>query len=278
MIEAPIRLHSGDGRAVVATEGAELRAWSVAGRDLLWPGDAASWPRSAPVLFPVVGWVRDGKVLVDGVWRPMGVHGFAADMQFTVVDRTDDRVTLALRDDRRTRSAYPFAFELEVTYRVAGQLLEATLVVRNPGDRRLPYAVGLHPGFRWPLSGEPSEGHAIIFAADERPEVPVIAPGGLFAPARRPVPLDGRRLRLSADLMAAEALCFLDVRSRSLRFEDGAGAAIAVAWEGFPHLALWSLPGAPFLCIESWTGHGDPVGFAGELADKPSMLLLPPGE
>ncbi|MCC7271926.1 MAG: aldose 1-epimerase family protein [Alphaproteobacteria bacterium] len=277
MAGTAIDISDGPGRAAVALRGGELRGWSVAGRDLLWPGDPAWWPRSSPILFPIVGWARDGHIRVDGVARPMAVHGFAAGRDFAVVARAADRVALSLRDDAATRAAYPFAFELRVEYVVAGPALRAAFAVGNPGPRPLPYALGLHPGFRWPIAGAALEEHTVTFGADERPEVPVITAAGLFTTRRRPVPIAGRRLRLSPALFAAEALCFLDARSRSLRFADDAGRGIDVAWDGFPHLALWTRPGAPFLCIETWTGHGDPEDFAGDLAEKPSIRLLAPG-
>ena len=131
--------------------------------------------------------------------------------------------------------------------------------------------------------------------------MPVIATGGLISQDTHPVsfldaptPLPhlapiwghgadgpaaprGRRLSLTADLMAREALCFLDIDSRSASFENGEGARLRVDLEDFPHLALWARPPAPFLCIEAWTGHGDPVGFEGEISQKPSMRLLAPG-
>ena len=105
----------------------------------------------------------------------------------------------------------------------------------------------------------------------------MIAAGGLFAARWRPVPLQGRRLRLSHRLFEREALCFLDASSRSLRFRAPSGLSIGVAVDDFPHWALWSRPGAPFLCIEAWTGYGDPEDFSGEITQKPSMRLLPPG-
>ena len=46
---------------------------------------------------------------------------------------------------------------------------------------------------------------------------------------------------------------------------------------GFDHAALWTRPGAPFLCLEAWTGYSDPEGFAGDLFQKPSMRVLQPG-
>ena len=108
--------------------------------------------------------------------------------------------------------------------------------------------------------------------------MPVIAPGGLFSRQTRPVRLQGCVLPLSDELFAREALCFLDARSHGLSFERVGGAALRVELSDFPHIALWSRPGAPFLSIEAWTGHGDPEDFDGELTDKPSMRLLAPGQ
>lgn len=271
-----ITLTRGGQRATVSPTGAELKAWSVDGHELLWPGDPAWWSASAPVLFPIVGWARDGMIRVDGVARPMGVHGFAAAGTFGVVAQDAASCTLELNADAGTAAVYPFAFRLTVTHVLTDTGLDTIVSVTNAGDRPMPYALGLHPGFRWPLSGDRRDGHAVVFAEQEEPSVPVIAPGGLFSPERRPVPLDGRRLVLTDDVFAAEALCFLDARSRSWSLEAPDGARLSMALDGFPHLALWSKPGAPFVCLEAWTGHGDPVGFAGEMADKPSIRLLAP--
>jgi galactose mutarotase-like enzyme len=81
-------------------------------------------------------------------------------------------------------------------------------------------------------------------------------------------------LRLTPELFANDALCFLDAASTDIAFENGSGEAIAISVEDFPHVALWTKPGAPFLCIECWTGQSDPEGFDGDILDKPSMRLL----
>ncbi len=271
-----IILSNGRQRALISPLGAELKAWSVGGHDLLWPGDPAWWDRSAPILFPLVGWARDGLIRVDGIERPMGVHGFAAGRRFTPVTAAAESCTLVLTDDAETRAAYPFAFRLAVTHRLTDAGLVTELDIANPGDRPLPYAFGVHPGFRWPLTGSDRDGHRVVFADNEVPCVPVIAPGGLFSTERRPVAFDGISLPLDDGLFAQEALCFLNARSRSWTLESP-GGALRMDVEGLPHLALWSKPGAPFVCLEAWSGHGDPVGFTGELGDKPSMRLLAPG-
>jgi len=271
------RLAVGDDRAEVRLAGAELVAWRVSGRDLLWAMDPAIWPRTAPILFPIVGWTRNGEISVDGRRYPMGVHGFAAASSFVPVREAGDVVCLRLTDSPATRAVFPFAFQLDVTYRLATHRLAVSFTVTNTGGEPLPYALGWHPGFAWPFSTGRRDEYAVVFAQPERPEVPKTASAGLFSDRRRPIPLAGQRLPLSDALMADEALCFLDVRSQSLRFAAPDGAAIRVELKDFPHIALWGRPRAPFLCIEAWTGHGDPEGFAGDIRDKPSMRLLPPG-
>lgn len=269
-----IEIASADTRAFVSPEGAELRQWSVAGHEVLWTPDASVWDAVAPVLFPVVGWTRGGRVRVDGRSYPLGLHGFAAGQRFTLVDKSGSSLRLADRADAETRRLYPFDYRLTLDFAVAGVSLSCTAEVTNEGDRPMPYAFGLHPGFRWP------EGAAatIIFDAPQEPRVPAITAEGLFSRERRPVPLKGRRLAVTRDLMAREALCFLDLRSSGLTFEATGFGRLRIEHEDVPHVALWSRPPAPYLCVESWTGHGDPDGFEGELCEKPSMRLLQPGQ
>ena len=277
MSEATIALRHGEARAEIALAGAEARQWRVGGRELLWPGDPAIWRQISPILFPVVGWTRDG-ARVEGHPYPLGLHGFAAAQPFVVDVQNDNHVRLSLIDNDETRRQYPFAFLLAVEYRLGDNHLEIALEVDNSCEAPMPYACGLHPGFRWPFAGGPREGARVEFEKPERPDVPVIAPGGLIAPRRRPIPLNGATLPLSDALFAGDALCFLDIKSRSLRFIEANGAGIAMELGDFAHAALWTRPGAPFLCLEAWTGYSDPEGFAGELADKPGMRVLGPGE
>lgn len=272
-----IRLRApGGDEAHILLQGGELAAWRSAGVDLIAEKDPAVWDQTAPLLFPVVGWTRDGAVRVDGRTYPLGLHGFARNKAFTVQRRDAASVRLTLEDDPASRALYPFAFRFEVEYSLRGGALDIALIVTNTGARRMPYACGLHPAFRWPLAASASP-HAIIFEKPETPTVPVIAPGGLFSAQSRFIPLDGARLDLTPELFAREALCFLDIHSRQIIFDSGDGAQLSVALYDFPHLGLWSLPPAPFLCIEPWTGFGDPEGFAGELRDKPSIRLLAAG-
>jgi galactose mutarotase-like enzyme len=271
-----VTLTHGQARATIALKGAEVRTWRVAGRDLLWRGDPAIWADISPILYPVVGWTRDGE-RVGGRNYALGLHGFARFETFRVAASEPDFVRLTLSDTEQTRTLYPFAFRLAVEYRLGNEGLAVTLEVVNPAESRAPYACGLHPGFRWPIGGSGREGAVVRFEREERSEVPVMAPGGIISKEMKSVPLNGRDLPLSDALFANDAVCFLNCASRSLAFVDASGASITMQFPDFQHAALWTRPGAPFICLEAWTGYSDPEGFDGDLFDKPSMRVLEPG-
>ena len=207
----------------------------------------------------------------------MAVHGFARTQPFEVLEQQPSRVRLGLAASDETRRHYPFAWRLEVEYALHGPELSVALTVDNVGTSAMPYACGLHPGFRWPFAGGDLDDYSIIFGEPEASSVPIISGEGLFSRQSRRIPLDGRHLPLSTELLANEALCFLDAKSRALRFAHRSGAAIDVALQDFPHVALWSRPQGRFLSIEAWTGHGDLADADGDLFRKPSMRHLPGG-
>jgi len=270
-------LRSGDTVARVRPLGAELRRWAVGDTELLWSGDPRWWARCSPLLFPVVGRLRDDTAWFGGRPYRMTVHGFAAGSLFEVTGAWPDATALLLRADARTREHYPFDFELGVRFDVAPSSVTTTLTLRNTGCEPLPWSIGLHPGLRWPWAGGGADGHAIDFAQEESPQAPVITPTGLFDKQSRRLPMHGRRLPLDPGLLDREALCFLGARSRALAFRAPDGSAVDVEAEGFDHWALWAPPGAPLLCIESWTGHGDREDGPCEFADRPWTRRLAPG-
>jgi galactose mutarotase-like enzyme len=272
-----IRLACGSSSAAISLRGAELLEWTALSRSLLWTPDPTFWSETAPVLFPVVGWTCNGEIRVKGKRFPLGLHGFARQSDFRVQSATTDCVRLILESNATTRALYPFDFSLQVEHRLTDRSLATTLSVTNRGDENMPYACGLHPGFRWPFAGGDQRDYRIVFDLPEEPHVPVISPRGLFLPQKRPIALEGRLLALTPELFAREALCFLNAHSQSLRFEHEGGSTILIEMEDFPHIALWSKPGAPFLSIEAWTGHGDPEDFQGDIFAKPSMRILGPG-
>ena len=142
----------------------------------------------------------------------------------------------------------------------------------------MPASFGSHPAFRWPLPfGQPREDHPSRFALHEPAPVRRIDADGFLLPEPQPTPVDGEVLRLRDDLFVDDALIFDRLKSRRVSYGASDGPRLDVEFADFPTLGVWTKPGAGFICIEPWQGFSDPVGFAGELRDKPGMIEIAPG-
>lgn len=272
-------LANGRLTATVAAHGAELTSLRDAtGQELLWQAGPA-WPRHAPVLFPIVGRLKDDTLRHAGRAYRLGQHGFARDRRFDWLRQGATDCRLALTDDAETLAAYPFPFRFEVAYALDGPTLTVAFTIANPGPGMLPASCGAHPAFRWPLPGAPDKaGHRLEFEQAETAPVRRSDPNGLLAAERQALPVDGRVLSLHEDLFRDGALVLERPASGHVRFSAPGAPTIEVAWQGFRELGLWTKPGADFLCIEPWHGTADPVGFDGGFLDKPGLMLIPSGE
>jgi galactose mutarotase-like enzyme len=271
-----VRLSAGSSEAAIALAGGQPIVWRVDGRDLLWSGDPEHWGWHAPVLFPVVGQVNGGVVRIKSQTYDMPRHGFARTSPFRCLERGEGSARFRL-DQKTAETSFPLPFQLDLSVVLQPRSLSLEFTVSNPGSDMLPYALGFHPAFPWPFDAGLQTDYDLRFEADEKAEVPVITPSGLLRNEHRSIPLVENRLSLAPELFRQDALVFLNARSRSWQFVAPSGSAIEMRLQNFPHLAAWTKPGAPFLSLEAWTGHADPEEFVGELVDKPSMILLPPG-
>ena len=265
--------------ATIKSDGAELCSLkNAAGVELLWQAGPA-WPRHAPILFPIVGRLKNDELHHDGKTYPMTQHGFARDLPFDWIEQGPQSCTLQLEDSTATRSRYPFAFRLGVTYTARENQLEVTLALTNSGDVVLPASIGDHPAFNWPLAaGRPKESYTVTFSNPETAPVRRLK-DGLLRAAPEPTPIAGDALALSERLFDDDAIILDKPASTSVRYAAATGPSIEVSWQGFRELGLWSkLGGAAFLCIEPWRGFASPAEFDGEFADKPGVMHLGPGE
>lgn len=260
--------------AEISATGAELmRLQDGTGADLLWDGDPAVWTGRSPLLFPIVGEVRDNRFTLAGKSYEMGRHGFARTSTFALVRSDAASCTWRLESSEATRRQYPFEFRLDVTYRIDGATLHMEAGVTNTGAAVMPASFGFHPALRWPLPyGKPRAAHEIVFEQHE--PAPIRRPiDGLLSAAQFPTPVRDRHLLLHDDLFEEGALVFDTLASRSVVYGD----AVRIAFPRMPHLGIWTKPGAGYVCIEPWQGHASPEGVGGELADKPAMMAIMPG-
>jgi galactose mutarotase-like enzyme len=247
-----VHLRTSRCTAVVATGGAELVSWTVDDAELLWGGHDP-WPIHAPLLFPVICRVPDDQVVVDGVRHPMVEHGFGRHASFSTVHRTDSEVTLELRDDEDTRRAFPYAFSLRVTHALDECGVTTTFQVRNEGTRPMPYALGHHPAYVWPLDGGAREGHVLVFD-EEEPATSRRLDEGLLSSVPRPPVGSTRHVRVDDDLFSESAVILPDVRSRGLVYRAPSGRTLRITWDGFTGVTLWSPVSSDLVCLEAWRG------------------------
>jgi galactose mutarotase-like enzyme len=62
-----------------------------------------------------------------------------------------------------------------------------------------------------------------------------------------------------------------------LTYGGEGGPSLKFRFENLPNLALWTKPGAPFLCIEPWHGTAPEIGAGDDITARPYSLSLAPG-
>lgn len=245
------------------------------GQSWLWHGDAAFWGGRSPVLFPIVGKAPGDHISVEGVRYPMGQHGYARRSEFALVESGADFCRFALVSSAATRAVYPFDFSLVLEHRLVGRAVTVTAEVRNTGDRPMPFGIGFHPAFVWPLPGCDGLAHEIVLDSGSEPAM-VRLSGGLLGGDELPSPFVDGALTLDHSLFDADAMIFPDGAGAGLRY--GAGdKTIHFTWENLPNLALWSKAGAPFVCLEPWHGMAAEAGGSDAIDERPYGEVLGPG-
>lgn len=260
----------------VSSLGSEMQSIVTSdGQSWLWDGDAAFWGGRSPVLFPIVGKAPRDHISVDGVRYPMGQHGFARRSEFTLVAQGEDFCRFELRSSQASRSIYPFDFALMLEHRLDGRAVAVTAEVSNTGHRPMPFGIGFHPAFVWPLPGCDGMEHSLVLDAGGEPDL-VRLSGGLVAGHTLPSPFQAGALTLEHGLFDADAMIFPDGAGAGVTY-GAARRAVHFTWENLPNFAVWSKKDAPFVCLEPWHGLAAEVGGTDEIAARPYGEVLGPG-
>lgn len=272
-----IRIGNQDLAVEVSSLGAEMQALTTSdGRSWLWTGDAAFWTGRSPILFPIVGKAPDDKIAIDGTIYPMAQHGFARRSEFALAASTATMCRYELIASEATRAVYPFDFQLAVVHAVDGRALTVTAEVTNRDQKPMPFGLGFHSAFAWPLPGAAGRNHIVTLDNKGEPGLVRLA-GGLINPAPLPSPFDAGRLVLDHAMFEQDAMIFPSGAGEGLSYGAEGGPAMQFHFENLPNLALWTKPGAPFLCIEPWHGTAAEAGASRELSARPSTTILAPG-
>lgn len=265
----------------VSELGAELQSMvnRAENREYIWIGDPEIWSGHAPLLFPIVGRQKDDLCdFGDGREYPMKAHGFARKSVFDIVEQTQTRLVLRLRDNEETRACYPFAFSLTSVFVLEGNTLTVSRTVCNEGDSPMPFLIGEHFGFSVPLDDSLAyEDYQVIF---EHPENQPCWPLNENHYIDKPVPyLNGKGLPLDRHMFDGDARIFKDPVSRSVTLCSDRGVhGVTVDFPSYTSLGLWAKPCAPYLCIEPWVGHDSRQSDDHLFSHKDAVVVLGPHE
>ena len=248
-------------------------------REYMWKGDPAFWGKHSPVLFPIVGKLRDNAFLYQGKQYSLSRHGFARDMTFNLDSAADTRVIFSVESTPETLRRYPFPFRLLIQYTVREATLEVIYEVVNIGADTMYFSLGAHPAFAVPVvDGENYDDYSLHFNQVETLYSWPIDKAGLIE--RTPVPfLDHTdRLALRKELFYKDAIVLKSLKSNVISIKHKSDPhGLDLAFEQFPFLGLWAAKDANFLCIEPWCGIADSVDHNQDITTKEGIEKLPAG-
>ncbi|HCL83104.1 MAG TPA: aldose epimerase, partial [Chitinophagaceae bacterium] len=259
-------------KVTVSPKGAELQSIvnTVFGMEYLWNGDPAFWAKRSPVLFPIIGSLKNNTYYYKGRLYQLPRHGFARDMEFVVEKQSPGEITLLLCSNAETKKNYPFDFEFRIRYRVLGDELSTEYLVTNTGNELLLFSVGGHPAFRLPLTPDTRfADYYLRFEESENLARWPISPEGLIRERPLTVLEDSNRLNLQKSLFYQDALVFKYPASSEISLLSGKTShGIRFHMGEFPFLGIWSAKEADFICLEPWCGIADSVNSDQQLEHK----------
>lgn len=267
----------------IAEKGAEVtRIYDkTEDNEILWEGNPVYWKRHSPVLFPNVGKTYKNRVLINGTQYPTSQHGFARDNEFTCIEAANEKASFMFRSSEETKEVYPFDFELHINYKLNKKELTVEWQVKNCGDETMYFTIGGHPAFRFAKPEETKADYVLKVPGKEKLEYVLIdiSCGCANVDEVHTLQLSEETYPLSDELFAKDALVVDNgqIEEAWLCHKDGT-PYVGVRSAGFPNYGIWSVEGAPFVCLEPWMGRCDNVGFNAELSEKPNVNKVEVGE
>ncbi len=246
--------------------------------EYMWGADPAFWGKKSPVLFPIVGSLKNDTYYFENKEYRLSRHGFAREMDFTVTDQTASSITFTLTRSDASFEKYPFQFRFDIVYSIKDNQLQVMYRVVNKGDinQKLYFSVGGHPAFKLPLlPGTVYTDYWLEFNKVEKAGRWLISKEGLIETSSVPSLNDTQKLPLAKELFYTDANVFKQLRSEKVKLiSDTAGELFEFDFTGFPYLGIWAARDADFVCIEPWCGIADIVTTTQQLTEKEGINML----
>jgi len=265
----------------ISDKGAELQSIvnHTTGLEYMWSGNPAFWGKKSPVLFPIVGGLKDNTYQFKGNSYQLSRHGFARERLFNVTEQSTDAILFSLTSDTDSLSVYPFRFSFYVGYRLEENNIHVTYKVENTDEQEMYFSVGAHPAFAVPLAeGTTFEDYYLQFSEKEDTGIWPLSAEGLIKEEAIPFFQNNDQIALRKSLFYGDALVFKSLRSTAIAILCHKHAhGLRLTYHGFPYMGIWSSRDADFVCIEPWCGIADNVNTSGRIQEKEGINKLNTG-
>lgn len=254
--------------------GAELESFTKEKTNYIWSVDEQFWNKTSPVLFPIVGGLKNNSYQINGYEYELHRHGFARNFNFKVMDTTENSVTFLLKENETTLQVYPFEFELQLKYILNENKLTLIYSVENNSKNIMPFNIGAHPAFSIPSNFKE---YSLYFNKEEKLLSHQLE-NDLFIGKTIEIVSKNQQLALNYALFEKDALVFKNIESKEIELHYNNKPYIKISFSDFKHLGIWTKPNAPFLCVEPWMGYADKSNSNGKLLEKESIQTINPNE
>ena len=242
-------------------------------KEILWNGDSKYWGRHSPILFPIVGRLKDNETIIDDKTYNITQHGFARDMDFDLIDITNDSISYKLTSNEDTKKYYPYSFELIITYKLVNNSVIISWNVKNIDSNDMYFSIGAHPAFN---INSNVEDYYLEF--NGRNNIENIALNGPYNDKYTKIAtLD--KLNLSNNIFKNDAIIYTNIDGIKLKSKKD-DYFINISFNNFPLVGIWSPYDndtnsiAPFICIEPWYGLCDNINSDKVFKNKPFINIL----
>lgn len=241
-------------------------------KEYIWDGNPDFWGKHSPILFPIVGTLKNNSYQYNGKEYHLSRHGFARDLVFELIDKKENSATFSIQSSDNTRNRYPFDFELQIKYTLENSSLFIRYKVVNKSTSQMPFSIGAHPAFALPGN---FEDYSIEFEKEE-PLLYNLLENDLISNKTKTLANVDNKVGLNYTLFENDALIFKTLKSNYLTIIENEKPMLRMHYNDFPHLGIWTKTNAPFLCVEPWFGYSDSVESTGDIMNKEGIQILEP--
>jgi len=257
--------------AVINALGAELISLKNSiNREYIWEGNPEFWGKHSPVLFPIVGCLKENQYSYNDTKYSLFRHGFANSMEFNIIEKSAESVVFSVTNNQETLDNYPFKFELQISYTLINSSLKIGYKVINTNEFEMPFSIGAHPAFALPNE---FESYALEFEKSEK-LLCFQLENDLISNKIISFPMEENCLPLSYSLFENDALIFKELESKAITITENNVPFLKIKFEDFPSLGIWTKQKAPYVCLEPWFGYADTITNSGELSKKEGIQII----